>query len=360
MLSDENDCSLQVGGQTWVFVNLDDARPIFRGSSTCEQDPNAKCCYSCPLSPPAGCATDPVCTADVNNVNRLTPQQDGQGLRCYDQQRRFGYDVLYPVQRYVNALTRFDLCWNAPDLSTDGCAQSDIVPNPLYASGRTPAQVLLAGLVGVPWQALASNVDAAARPLPASELRYKSAAEMNAQGDGTWAQIVGSPGVRWRAARGDQPEITSVPRVAPTLPQMVESEFTRPGVVAGNALNGRDYDTSFGRSTPDDLQFACVFPLSAPVDCAARNPNYDNCDCFEGEQRGPLCEQTPGVSATGTTQYWAGARPGTRELEVLQGFGAHSVVASACPRNTSDATLSDFGYRPAIDALLEQVQAISP
>jgi hypothetical protein len=32
------------------------------------------------------------------------------------------------------------------------------------------------------------------------------------------------------------------------------------------------------------------------------------------------------------------------------------VVGSVCPKNTSDANAADFGYRPAVAALIERVK----
>jgi len=360
MLSDENDCSLQVGNQTWVVVNIDDQRPMFKGSSTCAQDANDKCCFNCALGPPAGCAVDPSCTADPANVNRLTPNEDGNNLRCFDQQRRFGLEFLLPVQRYINALTLPELCWNAPDLSTVGCNVLDIAPNPLFAGGgREPSQVLLSGIVGVPWQSLAAQVNAAGTPLGAEQLRFKSGAELGTGGDATWSQIVGSPGVRWQAATTERPEVASQPRVLPTLAQMVESPSARAGVLAGNPLNGRDFDTSRGGSRPDDLEYACIYPLRQPKDCAALDPNVDNCACYAESNSTPLCEQTPAVSVAGTTQYWDRAYPGARQLQVLRGQGDKAVVASICPRNLSDGAAVDFGYRPALSSLLERIEVLS-
>jgi hypothetical protein len=367
MLTDENDCSAQVGNQTWVVFNIDDTRPMFRGSSVCATDPNDKCCYSCPLAPPAGCAPDPVCQADPQNVNRLPVAEDGQNLRCYQQKRRFGVDFLYPTQRYVNALTQFDLCWNAPDLSTEGCGVSDLRPNPLFEAGRLPSQVFLAGILGVPWQALQADTDAQGRAVAANNLRFKTYAELTA--DHVWDQILGSPGVAWRAANGTQDEVLGVAAIAPTLPQMVESpSFPRAGVVAGNAINGRDYDTTQGTATggtprADDLQYACIFPLSPPRDCSLLDPAAVNCDCYAGVLDRPLCEQTPGVSPAGTVQYWAKAYPGSRELEVLKGFGersTNSIVASICARNVVNAADPDFGYRPAVAAIIERLQSQLP
>jgi hypothetical protein len=361
MLSDENDCSMQVGNQTWVVAAIDDPRPMFRGSSTCDDDPNAKCCYSCPLGPPEGCQADPICNANMATgslQNRLPALEDGQNLRCFQQKRRFGVDFLYPTRRYVNALQNLNICWNDLELSVDGCAPGDIVPNPLYAGGRLPSLVFFGGIIGVPWQAIDSEVDANGRPLPAGQLRFQNAVEL--QQNGTWDQILGSPGVRWRAAGPNRPEVPGVPAIPPSLPQMVESEFARPGVMNANPINGREYSTIDATDnmmdTPDDLQYSCIFPLRTPRDCSMSDPDTENCDCRQGEVDRPLCEQTPGTSTAGTTQYWAKAYPGTRHLEVLKSYGANSIVASICARNVTDQTASDFGYRPAIAAIVDRLK----
>jgi hypothetical protein len=353
MLTDENDCSLQIGNMSWTVLGVDSTQTMFKGSSTCDQDPNAKCCYACGQFVPEGCPADPSCTADVAG-NRLEQAQDGRNLRCMDQRRRFGVDFLYPTARYVNALTQTELCWNANDLSTAGCATEDLRDNPLFADGRRPSQVVLAGVLGVPWQALTAD------PNPA-ELRFKTSAEMKAPGDTTWAQILGDLGTSWRAASGERPERPGTPRTLPLLPQMLESSAPRAGIEAGNPLNGREFDTSQGTVSamiPDDLQYACIYPLPEPIDCAQRDPNVDNCGCFSGVFDKPLCEQTPGVSVAGTTQYWAHAYPGPRLLQVLKDYGDNSVVTSICARNTGDASRPDYGYRPALAAVLARIEAL--
>jgi hypothetical protein len=225
--------------------------------------------------------------------------------------------------------------------------------------------VYLSGILGVPWQAIASNLGANGRPINIDdELRFKTYAELNA--DGAWAQILGSPGVPWQAATEVKPEVPGVPGTPPSMPQMVESPLPRPGVAVGNAINGRDFDTTQGTAAlvgtprPDDLQYACIFPLPTPRDCALLDPSTENCGCYQGSENVPLCEQTPGVSAPGTLQYWAKAYPGSRQLQVLKDFGAqttNSVVASICARNTTDPSRSDYGYRPAMAALIERLQA---
>jgi hypothetical protein len=365
MLTDENDCSLQVGGQTWTVVNVEDARPMFKGSSACAEDPNSQCCYSCPLGPPKGCAPDPACSADPASLNRLAPELDGQNLRCFEQKRRFGVDFLYPTQRYVNALTQVELCWSANDLSLDGCAEQDIFPNPLFVSGRPHSRVLLAGILGVPRQALEAGAETASVP---GAVRFKTYEELTR--DGVWDQILGSPGVAWQERKGSRPEVAGSPAVPPLLPQMVESPLPRAGVAAGNSLNGREYDTSQGTASkiagtprPDDLQYACISPLPIPRDCAALDPNNDRCDCFEGVHDRPLCEREPGVSTPGTTQYWAKAYPGLRELQVLKDFGertSNSIVASICALDVSDVNNPNYGYRPAMDAILTRMKESLP
>ena len=358
MLTDENDCSTIIGDQNWVVLGIDDSRPMFRGSSACEQNPNDKCCFSCQLDPPSGCPADPVCQADPNTSmleNRLPAGQDGPSLRCFEQKRRFGSDFQYPTQRYINALTQRELCSTALDLSVEACGSQDIVDNPLFASGRPASRVFLAGILGVPWQLIASDVDAAGRPLAAGQLRYRDADELNATN--TWDNILGTPGVRWRAPTAAYPEVVGTPPVPPLVPQMRESDLPRAGVEPGNAYNGREHDTHslYGNLAPDDLQYSCIFRLPEPRDCALLDPSTDTCDCYSGDFDRPLCELTPGTSQPGTVQHWGKAYPPPRQLEVLKGIGDSGILTSICARNVSDATASDYGYRPAVAAILERM-----
>ena len=348
MLSDENDCSIQVGGQNWIVADPNTRMP--RGSSACTDDPNAACCYMCGTRPPAGCDADPVCDVEPEagtSKGRLAPADDGLNLRCFDQKQRYGYDFLYPTQRYVNALTQFELCPSRTDLDPASCVDGGRVPNPLFAGGRDKSLVYLGGIVGVPWQSIASDVDAKGRPLsdPDTTLRFKTAAELSS--DDTWAQILGSPGTPG-----------SSPPVAPKNPVMIESQVARAGVTAGNPINGREFATEVS-GTAQDLEYACIFPLPEPRDCAASDPRTETCDCSQGKNDKPLCEERPGQTAAGTTQYWAKAYPGARQLQVLRDFGKNSIVASICARNvdisTSDAR-PDFGYRPAVDSIIERLK----
>ncbi len=363
MLSDENDCSIAVGGSSWVVA--DGQRRMNRGSSACAEDPNSKCCYMCGARVPEGCREDAICDSDPSEdaiPDRMPRTLDGVNLRCFDQKRRFGNDFLYPTARYVNALKQPELCWNRPDLSLEGCPAADRIPNPLFSGGRDRSLVFLGGIVGVPWQAIASELDENNRPLrdPTKELRFKTSVELEA--DDTWSKILGSPGVRWQPATESRGEIAASPAVAPENPLMIESQSARPGVASGNPYNGREYDTS-GRGalagTAMDLEYACIFPLPTPRDCSSKDPRTEACDCYGTDLDRPLCEREPGNGSPGTMQYWAKAYPGTRQLQVLRDYGENSIVASICARNVDIGTRdtrTDFGYRPAMDAIVDRLK----
>jgi hypothetical protein len=360
MLTDENDCSLEPAGTNWLVVAIDKVETMFRGTSACDADPNDKCCRSCAAEAADGCPADPICDADVAAgapANRLPPAADGRNLRCFEQKRRFGYDFLYPTERYVHALSERQLCLEQPDLSAQRCP-GQLQPNPLFAGGRTPNQVLLAGIVGVPWQAISSSTGSNGQPLsnPDRQLRFKSSRELS---DADWRRIAGSPGTAWQPASDGTPEIGAIPPAPPNEPTMLESSASRPNVRVGNPINGRDYDTAAANNggVPDDLEYACIFPLPTPRDCTQRDPaSGEPCDCYQGSLDRPLCEVTPGSGTPGTTQYWAKAYPGLRQLQVMRGLGQSSAVASICARNTTDPSRPDFGYRPAMTAIIEGLQ----
>jgi hypothetical protein len=114
-----------------------------------------------------------------------------------------------------------------------------------------------------------------------------------------------------------------------------------------------------------DLQYACIFPLpdGDKIDCAAVT---GQCDCKSSDMMGPpyddleaerkpLC-QDPATGAYGQLQHFAKAYPGTRHLQVLKDFGDNSIVASICARNLTNPGAPDFGYRPAIIAIVERLK----
>ncbi|HEY6079526.1 MAG TPA: hypothetical protein VIW29_12015 [Polyangiaceae bacterium] len=340
VLSDENDCSIVDSGFGWLVTRSTAMSNMYRATSECATDPNSACCRSCGAGGPtkAGCsdvALDPLCSVD----KYLTAETDSLNLRCWDQKRRFGLDLLYPISRYVDALTR----------QTVPNRAGQAVPNPLFAragSMRHPSQVVLTGIVGVPWQDLADEAS-----LTGTGLTLLGPAELTSAG-------------RWSVMLGDA---SATPPVLPKDPFMLETPLDRstlglpdhplvPGArpVAATStdpeatLNGHEFVNPLNRY----LQYACSFRRAEPLTCdqAARDAGR-SCDCYEADlaMNSPAC-QPPGGGPAVSTQYFDVAAPGLRHLELMRALGDAAVPASACPKVLDQAS-PDYGYRPAMRAL---------
>ena len=120
------------------------------------------------------------------------------------------------------------------------------------------------------------------------------------------------------------------------------------GSALANPVNGHE------QAAPDELQYACIFPLATPRDCTLQGIACD-CDAAHLPFNRPLC-QDPTTGTYGSQQHFAKAFPGSRELQVLQGVGDQGIVASICARNLTDDTRQDYGYRPAIGALVDRLK----
>ncbi|HXS16892.1 MAG TPA: hypothetical protein VN764_06875, partial [Polyangiaceae bacterium] len=123
-----------------------------------------------------------------------------------------------------------------------------------------------------------------------------------------------------------------------------------------NPINGHEYNTAFKEliAVNDDLQYACTFPLTTPKDAASCADSV-SCDCSEEPGRNrPLC-QPPGGGPAEPAQYWAKAYPSTRILQVLRDFGDNSIVGSICPKVVDDDTKEDYGYNPAVQAIVDRL-----
>jgi hypothetical protein len=341
MLSDENDCSVRDTGDGWSVHNVREGI-MPHSTSVCDTDPNDPCCLSC-VQPswPDECSdprSDPKCTPVLHDAHN-----DRLNLRCFDQKRRFGMDLLYPTQRYVDALTSHEI--QAHDRSMH--------PNPLFATNDhypqlvprlDSSRIFLAGIVGVPWQDIATD-ETIGDP---SALEYMSAQQIEPRG--FWDLILGDP--------------DASPPVPPMDPFMVESVAPRSGAnprtgtpiapptegAGGPALNGHEYDIQGN----NDLQYACIFQLGTAKECANVDPGV-GCDCKVSTDifMRPLCN--------GTTQTHAKAYPGLRFLEVLKDYGANSIVASICPKNpVGEGTDSNYGHNPAARAIVNAVRPELP
>jgi len=356
IFSDENDCSIIDSGQGWFVASArtpegSSVVHMPRASSACETNPNDACCRSCANSegtPPAGCsalALDPVCSvvSAGQSYASYDALADSVNLRCFEQQRRFGFDVLQPLLRYSQALSNPRIPNRAGTL----------VDNPLFAArdgkgARSPTLVSVSVVVGAPWQDLASNDSS-----NSASLEYLDSTGLERNG-------------RWPLLIGDEPA-----NVPPGDPLMIESIAPRTGqnpltmlAVAPptssnpqqNPINGHE------KNSPEqwDLQHACIFPLATPVTCQADSLGCDCAPTSNGDlssviqENSALC-QPPGGGPSGATQYFAKAYPGTRELSFARLLGERAVPASLCPKNSNDAASPQYGYAPAFDGLLKRI-----
>jgi hypothetical protein len=343
IVTDENDCSVVDGGQGFYALLppvVGTGKSVLKaGTSKCLENPNDKCCFNCGVQqPPSGCPSaqgDPLC-----EKGELPIADDQPNLRCFDQKKRYGVSFLYDVQRYIDGFTK----------ATVPNRKGDQVPNPLFAdllckdntgcaSARDKALVFVAGIVGVPWQDIAIDPNDLTKG-------YKTAKQI--EQDGVWHDIVGDPS-------------NPMGPLAPRDIHMVESikpRNTLPG--PGSAWNadprhGHEWDPSKDMSQPNaDLQYACVFPLGMPKTC---NEAAD-CDCFGpniADVQNPLCQNMQGQYTN--VQLRAKAYPGIRILQVLRGLDPQqAIVASICPANVTDKTKDDYGYSPAIRALVGRLR----
>ncbi|HYQ44395.1 MAG TPA: hypothetical protein VER11_20570 [Polyangiaceae bacterium] len=356
MLSDENDCSIRDDGLGWMVGSY---ALLPKASAACESNPNDACCRSCATvesQPPFGCLSldaDPACKSDDPSApSSWDLLHDMPNLRCYHQRQRFGLDLLYPIERYVDGLRKATL-----PLPSD---PQKVVVNPLFDGGngkpgRDPSLVFLAGIVGVPWQDIATT-ESLSTP---TSIRYLSASEL--ADNGRWVVVLGDP-----SASPPQP---------PADPFMIEASEARSGanpitnmpIAPANStranvspINGHEQNIP----NLDDLQYACIFPLAEPKDCSMGDAGCECTPAKDGSTQAleatnsPLCQPPVGGPA-GTTQYFGKAYPGTRQLSVLKGSGSNSIVASICPKVLSSADPSadlNYGYNPALRAIGDRLK----
>ena len=329
LLTDENDCSIREGGQFFLAGQATDptsGKDVFhlpRARVECGANPSGPCCASCAQATPAGCsptANDPVC--------QLPPPDnlvDPTNLRCFDQKRRFGIDFLYPVDRYVDALTK----------TTVADREGNIVGSPLFVGNRSPRLVMLNAIVGVPWQDLAKDPKSLTSGVaPPSEI--------------DWDLILGDP------ANGVAPKdalmIESIaPRVG-TSPRVGVDLAPPDAALNANPINGHE------RLIPeqDDLQYACIYPRQSPKFCVS-----GACECDgTSSATNPVCQT--GDATYGPVQQYARALPGLRELAVVKGLGDRATASSVCAPITVGTTEPTFGYKPMVDAALRTLRQRIP
>ena len=298
MLSDENDCSANVGSIGWRTYQTGD---LWKPRSECATDPSNECCFSCAVQDIGDCPAQPECFDEDGEPKHAEDDATSaeRNLRCFDQKRRFGFDFLYPTQRYVDGL-------KSPKVKDrDG----NEVPSPLYSDldpsdGTSPQRatnlVFFAGIVGVPWQDIARD------PTDLANGGFKDSADMSAGGvDGAptgWEVIL--PSADGKTPAGDPLMRESIAPRSGTNPPTGDA-LAPPGAARdANSVNGHEWNVV----DKDDLQYACVFDLEEPRDCTAQDADgkalYPSCDCkpnsdFTPDEIGnPLCQDESGAYGT--------------------------------------------------------------
>jgi hypothetical protein len=340
MLTDENDCSTKEYGQYYYVnqlrVGATSVR-LPRARQECATNPNDPCCKSCGQSA-GNCPADPTCIDAQGQVALYSAEEDPINLRCWDQKRRFGIDFNYPIDRYKQAFTSAMIPNLAGDLVPNPIF-SDLNPNDNITKIRGPEEVLVTGIVGVPWQDLARDKNDLKKG-------FKTAAELS-------QPIAGVGGDTWDVILGDPASY-----VPPKDPFMIESTQKRSGTnpITGdsivdasgtNSINGHDWTTG-----NEDLQYACIFQLPPGGQRDCTDPSLTACDCVDASNDNPLCQNNP-ANNTPTVQARAKGYPGIRQLSLLKALGDQATVGSVCPAQVTDDSSSDFGYRPALNTVLE-------
>ncbi|MEO7092790.1 MAG: hypothetical protein ABI175_06035, partial [Polyangiales bacterium] len=300
ILSDENDASLMPVGKNWrPWAYSTKMAKAWGGCASVPDDfdPSTPADYA-KLAKDWSCksceddSSDPACTSAFGGApsGPFMKDVDHINLRPFDQVQRFGKSYLWPVQRYVDALTKPQF------VGSDG----KIGPNALFAGGRTPERVVVAGIVGVP-KGLVSDADGNPKKLEAAD----------------WEKIIS-------------------PDLAKRDPHMIESIGPRPGVPhfdatspGADTVNGGDRDMSVS----EYLQYACIAPRATPS-AIPRECDYPNADKID-----PTCG--PGGVVKSFRAY-----PGLRHLRMLHDLGTSGFVASIC----------DTSYASAIRGVIDKVQ----
>lgn len=348
MLTDANDCSIKEYGEFYKVGQLrNGVTPVrmVRPRQECATDPHDPCCKSCEQAQ-GSCPDDPTCQDPNGGMGPalLTETEDNISLRCWDQKRRFGIDFLYPTDRYVQAFS------SAKIADRDG----NIVANPIFSNldatnANSPIRhaslVMVAGIVGVPWQDIARDPHDLTKG-------FKDANEFKATigetGLTTWDVILGDP----------------AKNVKPLDPLMIETYEKRTGTnpitgdelvdasnPQGNPINGHEWTI-----LNDALQYACIFPILAGYERDCTNTDLPSCDCISKTNDNPLCQADPNNANSMTLQVRAKGLPGLRPLEVLQGLGPRGIVTSICPAQVNDQGAADFGFNPAFGAIIDRMK----
>jgi hypothetical protein len=357
-LSDTDDASLKEYSSYPLFADFTLHLP--HPTQDCfTKGPTDKCCASCGQPTPSGCVPDPMCMSSPS----YTSQDENIALRRFgliDDKQRYGIEFFYPPSRYVGALK---------DQTVKDVNGKD-VPNPIYTnldptrySGavRDSGLVFYTAIVGVPWQLIARQ-NAAGQPdllygvsaMDKSQVGgFKTATELSlpdAHGNAFWDDIAGDP-ENYVPARSPFMDESTAPRTGEDpITNIAMSPASTPNG-SGNPLNDHEWTIP---TPPGDIEYACTFPLVAPIDESGAAGSMG--DCASNPTHNPLCSPNPNDSGKNTLQTKAKAYPGVKHLAIARGMNSQGIAASICPKQLTDPTSSDFGYRPAMNAIVGRLK----
>jgi hypothetical protein len=362
-LTDENDSEVDaraISGTGFNFM-LSGFQPP-RGTSQCDTNPGDPNCTSCGF--PSTPQTDPNCQKTGGKYSAANDWGFDPNLRHVHTKAKYGVDYQYPIERYINGLTKTkipDRNGEYPAGSGNYVGNADCT-NPLYAASlpdgstldtqslcnltvgfqRTPDLVFFGIIGGVPNQLL----------------HY----------DGTDASLALTP-ADWTKILGNNPETFDYTGIDP---HMIEAFSPRTGLApatgANNAdpINGREWITdsagaqAAGMPFNVDREYACIFQLTTPRDCT-QGTNASACDCPKAAPSGLPAGSIPPVcdSTNPTSQVAAKVYPTPRELLLAHKMGDQGIASSLCPIHINDnATKNDplYGYRPAVAAIVSRLK----
>jgi hypothetical protein len=387
VVTDENEevaNPISVGGQGWLYEAAPfPSSPSYgapEGTIECEANPTDPNCTSCAFKEVQSasnfaqrCPDDP----PMGTQGFLDPGNDNVNVRFFNQKARFGVFAGYPTSRYVRALQKRTVPDRAHEVDGDGNYVGDQdkdanCVNPIYAQNlptdpeadlchlqggpRTPDLVYYAAIAGVPHQLLQAQAGIDAE-CPAGT----NQADCPPKNQLTEAD--------WLAITGKDPENYDFSGVDP---HMLESETPRSGLNCNqnsndncDPINGREWNTN-----KKDLQFSCIFPLvdplsgtPSPKDCTQRAyQGACDCDPASNSRNTPLCQKVNGAYTT--TQINGKAYPSVREMIIAHQMatspaGVQGIVSSLCPIHpdlAAGATDPLFGYRPAVNAVIDRIE----
>jgi hypothetical protein len=359
VVSDETDTSVKEYGSYPLITNT--ASPLANPRSGCNNGPNDPCCDTCWLPAKKGCLDpDPQCAPGAPSAMPSASSLQAFGLISHKQ--RFGIEFFYQPSRYVNALKSQTI--------TD--VNGKQVPNPIFTnldptnySGavRDPNLVFYAAIVGVPWQLIARQKDGVPDLINGvSDVDhtqvggFKTAKELtlpDKSGHSYWDDIVGDP-ENYVAPLSPFMKESTTPRSGPDTitGAMIMPPSTPNGMgamVGGTVLN--DHERTI--PTPvGDIEYACIFPVLPNT-----NPcDSGSCDCPANTSDNPLCYPNPSDSGKNSLQKYAKAYPGLKELAIARGMGDQGIAASICAKQLTDSKQADFGYRPAVTAIIDRLK----